>query len=115
MTQPYSLTHLADHALERDLAAAAARSFHAGAELLAHLAEFDARGLYAPAGYPSLQEDCLEKLHLSEDSVGRRIHAARAAYRFPVLFHALAQGRLNLTGLNLLAPHLTPQNADELV
>ena len=40
---------------------------------------------------------------------------ARAARRFPAIFPELAEGRLNLTAVLPLAPHLTPENADELL
>ena len=43
--QRYSLSHLSDDALRRRLSAAVARERGATAELLAHIAEFDARKL----------------------------------------------------------------------
>jgi hypothetical protein len=36
--------------------------------------------------------------------------AARAARRFPVILDLLSRGKLNLTTIRLLAPHLTPDN-----
>jgi 5-methylcytosine-specific restriction endonuclease McrA len=45
----------------------------------------------------------------------KRIQAARAARRFPALFTALAEGRLHLAGVCLLAPHLTAENSDGLL
>ena len=111
----YSLTHLGDAVLTRELAAVVAHERTATAAVLAHLAEFDARRLYLPAGYPSMVAYCLHELHLSEDGAYKRIHAARAARQFPALFSAVAEGRLHLTGAGLLAPHLTAENADELL
>src|SRR5437667_7455009 len=73
----YSLTHLGDAVLTRELAAAVAHERTATAAVLAHLAEFDARRLYLPAGYPSMVAYCLHELHLSEDGAYKRIHAAR--------------------------------------
>jgi hypothetical protein len=78
-------------------------------------AEVDARRLYVPAGYPSMFEYCVAELRLSEDAAYKRIQAARAARRFPVLFTALAEGRLHLAGVCLLASHLTPENTEERV
>jgi len=49
-------------------------------------------------------------LHLSEHAAYLRIEAARAARAFPMVLERLAEGALNLTGISLLAPHLTPQN-----
>jgi hypothetical protein len=39
----------------------------------------------------------------------------RAVRSFPQLLDAIAEGRLHLTGVNLLAPHLTSENATDLV
>ena len=111
----YTLTHLSDAVLLRDLAALVARDRLTTATLLAHIAEVDARRLYVPAGYPSMHAYCVDELHLSEDAASKRIHAARAARRFPVLFTALAEGRFHLAAVCLLAPHLTPENVDELI
>ena len=111
----YSLTHLSGRALLRDLAALVAQDRATTAALLAHIAEVDARRLYLPAAYPSMYAYCVHELRLSEAAAFKRIHAARTARRFPALFVALAEGRLHLSGVVMLAPHLTPENADELL
>src|SRR5262245_4973333 len=49
---------------------------------------------------------CVGRLHLSGDAAYKRIQVARAARRYPGVLAALAEGRVHLTGLNLLAPHL---------
>src|SRR6058998_1110587 len=113
--QSYTLTHLSDSALLRDLAALVARDRLTTAMLLAHIAEVDARRLYVPAGYPSMHAYCVDELRLSEDAASKRIQAARAARRFPALFTALAEGKLQLAAVCLLAPHLSPEDADELI
>src|SRR5262245_12045098 len=111
----YSLTHLSDGTLLRDLTALVARDRKTTAELLAHLAEVDARRLYLSAGYPSMHAYCEQKLRLSEDAANKRIRVARKAREVPALFGAIAEGRLHLSGVILLASHLTPDNADELI
>jgi hypothetical protein len=111
----YSLTHVADSALLHGLRSLLARERAATAELLAHLAEVDARHLYAAAGYPSMFAWCVEELHLSEDSACKRIRAARAARQFPALFAMLADGRLHLSAMVMLAPCLTPGNAEDFL
>jgi hypothetical protein len=111
----YSLTHIPDVALARDLVAAAARDRASTAHLLAHVAEFDARKLYRPAAHPSMYSYCVGVLHFSEDAAYKRIQAARAARKFPALFEAVADGRLHLTALVLMAPRLTPENVTGLV
>ena len=111
----YSLSHLSDDALLRGAESLLARERATTAALLAHLAEVDARRLYLPAAYPSMHAWCLGELHLSEDAAFRRIRAARTARRFPVLFRALAEGRLHLTAVVLLTPYLADENVDEWV
>lgn len=111
----YTLTHLSDAKLLRELTALVSRDRETTAWLLAHIAEVDARRAYAGAGYPSLFAYCVEALHFSEDASYKRIQAARAARLFPALFGAVADGRLHLTAVGLLAPHLNPQNVDELI
>jgi hypothetical protein len=111
----YALTHLSDAALDHDVPRMASNEQAATAVFLAYLAEFDARRRYVPAGYASLFAYCLECLHLSDDSALKRIQAARTARRFPAIFEALADGRLHLSGVVLLAPHLTQGNAAELL
>ena len=110
-----SLSHLPDPVLLRGLAALIARDCRTTAELLAYLAEVDARRLYLPAGYPSMFLYCVQELHLSEDSAYKRIQAARVARRFPAIFAALAEGRLHLAAVVLLAPHLSEDSAEELL
>jgi 5-methylcytosine-specific restriction endonuclease McrA len=58
---------------------------------------------------------CVERLRFSDGSAYNRIRAARAARRFPRLLRDVAEGRLHLTAICLLAPHLADENADELV
>ncbi len=111
----YSLAHLSDPALLKQLAAVEKQHRITTATLLAHLGEVDARKLYLPAGYPSMFAWCIEARGYSEDSAYKRIRAARGAREFPVLFEAVADGRLHLSAIGLLAPHLTAANAGELV
>jgi hypothetical protein len=111
----YRLTALPDDVLLRYLSTLVARDRAITAALHAHLAEVDARKLYAPAGYPSMHAYCVDALRFSDDAAYKRIQAARAARQFPALFDAIADGRLHVTAVRLLAPHLTPDNARELM
>jgi len=111
----YSLSHLSDSVLLHELAALVARDRLTTAELLAHIAEVDARKLYVPARYPSMHAYCVEDLRLSEDAAFKRIRAARDARRFPALFSALTEGRLHLAAISLIAGHLTQENVEDLV
>ncbi len=83
--------------------------------LVAHIAEVDARKLYAREGSPSMFAYCTEVLRLSEAEAYLRIASARASREFPVLLEMLAEGRLHLSGVGKLAPHLTPENAGALL
>src|SRR3989475_4155724 len=111
----YSLSHVSDRDLLRNLACLVAQDRNTVAELLAHIAEVDARRLYLPAGFPSMFLYCVHELHLSEDSAYKRTQAARTAWQFPAILDAVAEGRLHLRGVNLLAPYPTPENADALL
>jgi 5-methylcytosine-specific restriction endonuclease McrA len=111
----YSLTQLPDHVLVRDLRSLVARERVTAAELLAHLAEVDARRLYLPAGYTSMHAYCVGELRFSEDAAAKRIRALRVIHAHPEICDRLADGRLHLSGVVLLSPHLTPENAGELL
>ena len=111
----FSLTHLSDRELLRDLAALVAQDRATTAALLAHIAEVDARKLYLPAAQPSMYSYCVHVLRLSQEAARKHIHAARAARQFPAIFPALADGRLHLSAVILLAPYLTQENASELL
>ena len=110
----YSLVHLSDEVLEHRLDSLVGRDRGNTAEIVAHIAEMDRRGSYAPV-YTSMHAYCLGRLHLSEDSAYKRIQAARAALEFPLLFETLADGRLNLSAVCLIAPHLKSENVGQLV
>ena len=110
-----SLSHLADSTLSNGLDSAFAGEDTATANLLAYIDEFDERNLYVPAGYPSMLDYCVGKLGRSRDAARKRIHAAHTARRFPVIFELVAGGRLHLSAVVMLAPHLTPENAEELL
>jgi len=111
----YSLTHLSDAVLCRELSTVAANENEATAELIAHIAEFDARKLYLPAAYPTMFAYCTGELGLSEDATAKRLQVARVSRKCPGVLEALAQGLVHLSGLVLLAPHLTPETVDELL
>jgi hypothetical protein len=112
---PYSLSHLSDAVLVRDLDAAVRRNCATTATELAHIAEFDARELFLPAAHPSMVSYCVHVLHLSEGSARKRVYAGRTAHQFPAIFEMVAAGRLNLSAVVMLAPYLSPGNAHELL
>ena len=111
----YSLTGVADDLVVKRLRALVAQDRATTAELLAHIAEVDARRLYLPAAYPSMYQYCRGELRMSEDMACRRINVARAALAYPRIFPAIESGELNVSTVDALAQHLTPLNADELL
>ncbi len=69
------------------------------AELVAHLAEMEARKLHLQEACSSLFAYCTERLGFSEDEACRRIEAARLARRFPCIYDRLENGRVSLSVL----------------
>ena len=111
----YTLAHVSDAVLLRQLADLVSRDHAATANLLAHMAEVDSRRLYLPRGHSSMFTYCVQELHLSEDAAYKRIQAARAARQFTLLFSAVAEGKVHLAAVCMLAPHLTAENVEDLV
>jgi hypothetical protein len=87
----------------------------ATADHLADLAEFDARRLYLPEGFSSMFEYCVGRLRLSRERALKRIRIIRATRAFPVLYDAIADGRLHPSDIVPLASHLSPDNVPELI
>ena len=109
------LESLSDDELLRRLAELMHQSRRVEVDLVAHIAEADERRLYAREASPSMFAYCTEILHLSEAEAYLRIAAARASREHPMLLAMLGDGRLHLTGIAKLAPHLTPENRDALL
>ena len=110
-----SLEQLTDGELLLRLADILRQSRRSEADLVAHIGEVDARRLYAREASPSMFAYCTERLHLSEAEAYLRIAAARASREHPILLAMLADGRLHLTAIAKLAPHLTPDNRDAVL
>jgi hypothetical protein len=96
-----SLTSLSDGDLIAEVDRLAAGERDATASLVAHLAELYGRRLHERAGYSSLFTYCMSVLRLSESAAYDRMKAAKVARRHPIV-------------LELLAPHLTHHNSEEL-
>jgi hypothetical protein len=109
------LAAIPDNELLRRLAELVRQSRFVEADLVAHIGEVDSRRLYARSASPSMFSYCTEVLHLSEAEAYLRIAAARASRRHPTLLAMLTDGRLHLTAIGRLAPHLTPENREALL
>jgi len=105
---------LSDGELVAEVARLAGCEREATASLIAHLAELYSRRLHERAGYSSLFTYCTDVLRLSEHEAYDRMRAAKVARRYPAVLGLLASGRVNLTSVRLLAPHLTRKNQEEL-
>ncbi len=109
------LNGISDDVLLERLATLVRRQNALTTALLAHLGEVDRRRLYLREACSSMHRYCVERLGLSDGAAYKRIHAARAARRFPVLLTMIEQGQLHLKGITLLAPHLTEANCREVL
>ena len=110
-----SLQSIPDDELLHHLAELMRQSRRVEADIVAHIAEVDERRLYAREAFPSMFAYCTDVLHLSEAEAYLRISAARASREHPMLLTMLADGRLHLTAIAKLAPHLTRENRDGLL
>jgi len=106
---------LSDDVLLRRVAEILRHSRHDEADLVAHIAEVDERRLFAREASPSMFAWCTEVLHCSAHEAYLRIAVARASRKHPVLLTMLRDGRLHLSAVAKLAPHLTPKNRDAIL
>ncbi|MEX2081670.1 MAG: hypothetical protein WEC33_08640 [Dehalococcoidia bacterium] len=107
MTDPH---HLTDDDLMASIATFAGTERSTTATLIAHLSELESRNLHLAQGFRSLFGYCRHVLHCSEHEAYNRMEAVHAARRFPVILGLLAEGRLHLTAVRLLAPHLRDED-----
>ncbi|MCB9579006.1 MAG: hypothetical protein H6717_18395 [Polyangiaceae bacterium] len=80
-----------------------------------HLALIEERRLHLVRGYSSLYDLCVRWLGMSEGQAHRSVSGAHAAKCFPLALEMIADGRLHLTGLSLIAKRLTPENHAQLL
>ena len=109
------LAAISDDDLLRRLAEILTQSRRVETDLVAHIAEVDERRLYAREAFPSMFAYCTEALHLSESEAYLRIAVARASREHPMILPMLGDGRLHLSGIAQLAPHLTGENREALL
>jgi hypothetical protein len=110
-----TLAELSDHELVTRLKSLVRRDAELTAEIVAHLGEVDQRRLYLDEACSSLFVYCTARLGMSESMAYKRIQAARASRRFPVLIDMLRASELHLCGVCLLVPHLTVENHQTLL
>ena len=115
MNPTASLKELSNDALLSATRDIVGKSSAIEADLIEHLAEIDERKLYLEYAHPSMFAFCVDELGFSEDAAGNRITVARAARRIPAILDALRSGQIHLTGLRILAPHITEANHELLL
>lgn len=113
--QFWRLDHLSNRELAAGLERVASDVRRSTGELIAYLGEVEERRLHLLAACGSMFEFCVERLGFSEDEACRRIEVARLARRFPALFPPLAEGKLSLSVVALLKPHLDAGNLEQLL
>ena len=106
---------ISDDELLRRLTELLGQSRRVESELVAHIREVDERRLYAREASASMFAYCTEVLNLSESEAYLRIAVARASRKHPMLLTMLGGGRLHLSGIAKLAPHLTEANRKTLL
>jgi hypothetical protein len=111
----WTLPHLSDEAFDREFHASVRQHDESSAVMMARLAEFDARKRYLPAGYGTMWDYCRLHEGWASHVVSQRLQAARTAREYPQIFDLLAAGKLDLCHVRLLAPHLTKENAAEML
>jgi hypothetical protein len=109
-----AIKSMSDNDLLRSLSELLQSSRRVEAELIAHMAEVDERRLYQKTS-SSMFSYCTEILHLAEHEAFLPIKVARASREHPVLLEMLSDGRLHLSGIVVLRPHLTEANQEELL
>lgn len=107
-------SRLSDTALVAEVKRLARCEREATASLICHLAELYGRRLHERAGFTSLFSYCAEALGLSESASYDRMKAAKVVRRYPLVMGLIESGRVNLTTVRLLSPHLTRDNHEEL-
>ena len=110
-----SFSKVSDDDLLQRLSELLQKSRRVESELVAHIGEVDARRLYAREAASSMFTYCTDVLHLSEHEAYLRIAVARASRKHPMLLEMLAEGRLNLSAVARLGPHLTEANRDSVL
>jgi hypothetical protein len=105
-----SMSQLSDHQLKADFFQLSQKGHRLDAELLLYLGELDQRRLYREEACSSAFGFCVTRMGYSEDVAYKRVGAARLMRQFPRIYDLLAEGKLHLTALMLLKPHLTVDN-----
>jgi 5-methylcytosine-specific restriction endonuclease McrA len=110
-----ALTSLSDSELVARLTGLVRAERQSTADVIEHLVEVERRRLYLSHQAGSLYGYCIKQLGYDEDAALKRNRVAKLAVRLPQVLDELRAGTMHLTGLFLLAGHLTEENAAALL
>lgn len=111
-------TKIDDDALLARSRALAKQIAEAEAELIAVVAEIERRALYRREACTSINQYCIDELDMPPSVAYARVAVARLSLRITDVLAWLTapkERRIRLTGLAKLAPHLTTDNAADLL
>ena len=115
MLKARRVSKLSAPALLTEFAATLAHDRGTTVDLLIQIGEIEARKLYRAQSCADMYAYCFDVLNMSESTAARRTRVARAARQFPVILPMVAEGKLHLSAVSLLATHLKPENAASLL
>ena len=115
MLNPTSLDSVTDDTLLCQFGDLVRQDREGSAQLLRLIEAIDLRKLWARLGYPSMFCFLVDRYHMSESTAAKRIGAARAARRFPILFAMVQSGEIHLSGIHKLKTHLTRENHEQVL
>ncbi|MBS2013094.1 MAG: HNH endonuclease [Deltaproteobacteria bacterium] len=110
-----TLAALTNEELIARVEAMCGRSTRLMAQLLVHLGEVEARGLFRDAGYTSMFAYCMERLRMCESATWRRLHAARLCRRSARLVSLIEEGRVHLSALGMIGATITDAELDQVI
>jgi len=111
----HGLEGLSLQELSRGAEKLASRERRHTAALIAHIAEISRRKGHLELGFKSLFSYCRKVLRLSEGAAWRRMQVASVSRRFPQALAHLTEGKVSLSSLSLLAPHLSEENLENVL
>lgn len=111
----FSLSHLSDQELIESFEASLGELQASTARMLECIAQVDALGVFRDAGHETLEEFCLAESGIDPDEVVGFVQVARASREFPAILSAIGQGHHEVGTLSTLVPHMTHENAAELI
>lgn len=111
----FSLSHLSDQELIESFEASLGELQASTARMLECIAQVDALGVFRDAGYETLEEFCLAESGIDPEDVVGFVQVARASREFPAILPAIEHGHHEVGTLSTLVPHLTHENAAEVL